>query len=482
MVAMSDWPWTHLLVGFEWLVRLGMLPLIVLRKEQPTAALAWLTVIFFEPIVGSILYFLIGESRLVRRRMKRRRRRQEEFAAGSYPSVDPSFIVDPERQSEYNILVHLAEEVGGLPVVSGNKIEYLNDYDTAVERLIADIDAAEHHVHMLFYIFADDAVGRRVGEALIRAVQRGATCRVLADHVGSRKMFRHLAPLLRRHGVEVVPVMPVSFWGLMFKRLDLRNHRKLAVIDGRIAYTGSQNICEATFGGHERLGAWYEIMARITGPVVRQLQDVFVEDWYHETQQRLEDPALTPQCPPQGSTPVQLVPTGPDLPTADFQDLIVKTLFLARRRIVITSPYFVPSEAMTLALRLAARRGVRVDVVVPRRTEHPIVDAAGRFYLELLCRHGVHVHVFEKGMLHSKAMTIDDDVAMFGSANYDIRSFMLNFELNLLLHAPTAVGDLVRLQELYIAQSCEWTKEHWTRRRGYQRLLDNIAKLLSPLL
>lgn len=479
---MSDLPWAQLLVGFEWLVRLVMLPIIVLRKEQPTAALAWLMVIFFEPIIGLVIYLLIGESRLVRRRMKRRRRRHEEYAAGVAPAVDPNYVVDPERQSEYSILVHLAEEVGGRPVVSGNRIEYLNEYDCAVDRLVADIEAAEHHVHLLYYIFADDAVGRRVGEALIRAVQRGVACRVLADHVGSRRMFRRLAPLLRRHGVEVVPVMPVSFFHVVFKRLDLRNHRKLAVIDGRIVFTGSQNICEATFGTHERLGAWHEIMARITGPVVRQFQEVFVEDWYHETQQRLESPALMPECPPAGSTPVQLVPTGPDLPTADFQDLVVKTLFLARRRIVITSPYFVPGEAMTLALRLAARRGVRVDVVVPRRTEHPIVDAAGRFYLELLCRAGVHVHVFEKGMLHSKAMTVDDDVAMFGSANYDIRSFMLNFELNLLLHAPAAVGDLVRLQDIYVAQSRELTQEDWSRRTLMQRLLDNLAKLLSPLL
>ena len=183
-----------------------------------------------------------------------------------------------------------------------------------------------------------------------------------------------------------------------------------------------------------------------------------------------------------GSTAVQLVPTGPDLPTEQFQDLVVKALFLARRRIVITSPYFVPSEAMQLALRVAARRGIRVDIVVPQKSDHVIVDAAGSFYLEALSRDGVNVHLYCRGMIHSKALTIDEDLAMFGSANYDVRSFMLNFELNLLLHAHAAVCALVQLQDAYIAQSHPATPDDWPTRTFRGRLAVNVAKLLSPLL
>ena len=257
--------WTYALVLCEWIVRLVMLPVIVLRKEKPTAALAWLAIVFFEPLIGLGLYLLIGESRLARRRLRRRRRQHAEFEAREYPTVDPRYVVNPQTTGEYNVLVHLAEEIGGQPVVGANHIEYIADYYPAIDRLIADIDEARHHVHLLFYIYADDAVGRRVGEALVRARQRGVACRVLADHVGSRSTFRRLAPLLASHGVQFIPVLPVRLWRLPFKRLDLRNHRKLAVIDGLVAYTGSQNICEATFGTKERIGAWHEIMARVTG-------------------------------------------------------------------------------------------------------------------------------------------------------------------------------------------------------------------------
>lgn len=473
--------WTKYLVFTEWVIRLVMLPVIVLRKEKPTASLAWMSIVFFEPWIGLALYVLIGENRLGRKRLARRRRRHAEFESAAYPDVASEHLVNPRREGEYKVLAHLAEEVGGLPIVGGNHIEFLSDTDAVIERLVADIDAAQRHVHLLFYIFRDDAVGRRVGEALVRARQRGVTCRVLADAVGSRAMFRRLAPHLRQHRVEVVPVLPASLWRLPFARLDLRNHRKLAVIDGQAAYTGSQNIVEATYG-HKKAGAWHDIMARITGPAVRQLQEIFVEDWFHETGQLLEAPDLTPPCPAAGNVALQVVPSGPDQPTEQFQDLIVKALFLAQRRIVITSPYFIPSEGMLLALRLAARRGVRVELVVPLRSDHRIVDAASSYYLHYLMQFGVHVFCYDAGMLHSKTLTIDDDLAMFGSANYDVRSFDLNFELNLLLHAPRAVADLHALQTMYQAHSRPAAADDWQGRTLLGRLKVNLAKLLSPLL
>ena len=322
--------------------------------------------------------------------------------------------------------------------MAGNAISLMSDTDVAVDRLVADIDAAEHHVHLLFYIFKDDVVGRRVGGALIRAAQRGVVCRVLADAVGSRHMFRHLAPFLRANGVRIRPMLPANLWRLPFKRLDLRNHRKLAVIDGRVALTGSQNIVEASYG-HKRAGVWHDVMARVTGPVVRQLQAIFLEDWFYESGELLEDAALFPDCPIDGPVAIQVVPTGPDQPNELFQDLIVRAIFLARRRVVITSPYFVPSESMLLALRLAALRGVEVDLAVPKRSDHRVIDAAGSFYWEHLMRYGVRVFLFQEGMLHAKTLTVDDELAMFGSANYDIRSFNLNFELNLFVHAEEAV-------------------------------------------
>ena len=473
--------WTQLLAVGEWVIRLTMLPVIVLRKEKPATCLAWLTIVFFEPWIGLGLYLLIGENRLGRRRLARRRSRRSQIEASEHPPVDPDHVVDLQQADDYSVLVHLAERVGGLPVVTGNSISLMTDTDVVIERLIAEIDAAKQHVHLLFYIFKDDTVGRRVAEALGRAVERGVACRVLADAVGSRQLFRRLAPTLRRRGVRIFPVLPATLWRLPFARLDLRNHRKLAVIDGAIAFTGSQNLVEASYG-HKRAGVWHDIMARITGPVVRQLQSIFLEDWFYESGELLEDDALFPPSSADGPVTVQVIPTGPDQPTELFQDLIVRAIFLARQRVVITSPYFIPNEAMLLAMRLAALRGVHVDLVIPRRCDHPVVQAAGEFYCDYLLRYGVHVHLFREGMLHAKTLTVDNELAMFGSANYDIRSFNLNFELNLFVHAEGAVEEMRRLQQGYLDQSEQAILGQWPSQTPRSRLKMNLAKLFSPLL
>ncbi len=473
--------WTKLLVVSEWAIRLVMLPVIVIRKEKPATALAWLAIIFFEPWIGLVLYLLLGEIRLGRRRLALRRRRRGEFASNEYPEIEPGAVSGQPTSDSEAMLLELSQQLGSFPVAQGNAVQFFIDADRAIEHLVADIDQAQDHVHLLFYIYGDDWVGRQVGEALIRARQRGVICRVLADAIGSRKFFRRLARWLQSEGVEVYPALPATLWRLPFARLDIRNHRKLAIIDGRVAYTGSQNIIEPTYG-HRRGGPWHDIMARLTGPVVWQLQTVFLEDWFHETGQLPESTGLFPHQETTGDVMIQVVPTGPDLPTKQFQDLVARTLFMAQKRIVITCPYFVPDEGMLLALRVAAQGGVRVLLVVPRRTDHPMVDAAGMFYLEYLHRFGAEVFFYQPGLLHSKTLTIDDRLAMFGSANYDIRSFELNFELNLLLHSSEAVGELYRLQQYYCAQSRPACADDWPKLASFQGLKVHFAKLLSPLL
>lgn len=473
--------WTKVLVASEWLIRLIMLPVIVLRKEKPATCLAWLAVVFFEPWIGLGLYLLIGENRLGRRQLMRRQELRPLLNASEYPQVASDHVVDPEETDEYTVLVHLAEHGGGLPVVAGNSISLMSDTEVVIDRLIEEIEGARHHVHLLFYIFKDDEVGHRVAVALARAVARGVVCRVLVDAVGSRQLFHRLAPWLQQHGVRVFSVLPANLWRIPFSRLDLRNHRKLAVIDGTVAMTGSQNIVEASYG-HKKAGAWHDVMARITGPVVRQLQGIFLEDWFYASGELLEDAALFPLCRPDGPIAIQVIPTGPDQPTELFQDLVVRAIFLARRRVVITSPYFIPNEAMLLALRLAALRGVQVDLVIPKRCDHPIVNAAGAFYCDYLMRFGVRVFLYQEGMLHAKTLTIDDELAMFGSANYDIRSFSLNFELNLFIHAPEAVEAMHGLQQGYLDQSLQAVPGEWPPQTLESRLKMNLAKLFSPLL
>ncbi len=480
--AISHVSWAALIYEvLKWGIVAVMIPVVMLRKEKPTAAIAWLAVVFLEPFVGLALYLLVGESRLGRKRLDQRRSTKHVLSPAQRPDIDPRFVINPTEESAHGILVYLAEQVGGLPVVGGNQVRSMIDTTEAIDAIVADIDSAEKHVHLLFYIYEADEVGRRVADALIRAARRGVRCRLLADAVGSRNLFKRLAPELRREGVEVAQALPVGLIRTLFARMDLRNHRKIVVVDGRIAFTGSQNIVEPSYG-HKRAGNWYDAMVRIEGPAALQLQGIFVEDWFHESGHLLEEEYLYPDIEEMGPTAIQVVATGPDLPTGAFQDLIVEAIFRAESRVVITSPYFVPNESMLMALRLAVLRGVRVDVVVPKTSDQRLVGAAGQFYCEYLMRYGGRVHLFDKGLLHCKTLTIDNTMAMFGSANFDVRSFMLNFEVNLLAHAPDTVEGVRELQQYYIDQSIHATFEDMPGRTFVGKLKMNFAKLFTPLL
>jgi len=485
--------WTLVLTILEWLIRVGMVPVVVLRKQKPSVCTAWLLLVFFLPWVGLVLYVLIGENRLGRRRAVKRLRRLAEFAEAREPHPEmpdaaavspqegaPGEVGEPQRHA-IDILGRLAQRIGGFRPAGGNDVTFLSDTDETVNRLVADIAEAQHHVHLLFYIFQSDAVGERVGNALIEAVGRGVECRVLADAVGSWWFFGDLGRRLRSAGVEVADALPANPIRRRFERLDLRNHRKLAVVDGRVAYTGSQNLVEASYG-HKRAGPWHDVMARITGPLVRQLQVVFLEDWFHETGHLVAGEKYFPRPEPTGQSTVQPVPTGPGGSAEQFKDLLVEAVHLARRQVLLTSPYFVPDETMTLALRLAVRRGVHLTIVVPWRTDLRLVDSAGKFYCEYLAREGADVYLFNGGMLHTKALTVDETVALFGSANFDVRSFQLDFELTLLLYGPEAVSALRTIQQQYQAQSTRADITYWGNRGWLPRLASNVTKLASPLL
>ncbi len=471
--------WSLVYVISEWVIRLAMLP-IVTRRRTPTSAMAWLVVIFFIPWVGLALYLLLGGNRLGRRRIERHALVVRAVADVDRLSVQRPHIVQPTIEPAQQHFVHLAENLGGMPILGGNEVELLADTNEVIDRLVADIDAAEHHVHLLFYIYRNDRVGRRVAGAMARAEQRGVQCRVLVDAVGSRGMLRSMAPWMANQGIQVHGVLPVNPLRRVLARMDLRNHRKLAVIDGRIGYTGSQNIVRADYGHRDLV--WHDLTTRITGPSALQMQLVFVEDWYFTTDQVLEHGNLFPQMEEAGASAVQVMPTGPNLPTEPLLHLVVEAIHTARQNIIITSPYLVPDEASLLALRLAAKRGVQVDIVVPERSDHPLVRAVGRAYFEDLLEAGVNVHLHRDGLLHAKTITLDDTVSIIGSANFDIRSFFLNFELNVLLYGPHVNARLRFRQRQYIDEADALSLETWRRRPAIVRLGGDVLKLLSPLL
>lgn len=471
-------------VLLEWGIRLTMLP-IALRRRRPASAMAWLLLIFLLPMVGLVMYTLIGRQRLGRRRTRQ--------AARAHEVIERSTVGDqphrlrpghPDVDRRQHDLIAVAERVGEVPIIGNNALEGTADSEEAVRRIIEDIDHAEHHVHVLVYIFGNDRTGKEVGDALARAVQRGVRCRVLVDAVGSKAMLKGLASDLRTKGVEVVAMLPVNVVRLLLSRLDIRNHRKLVVVDGRIAWAGSQNLVDPDYG-QTRIGAWKDVMLRVRGPAVLSLQRVFLEDWYAETGKLLETSGfggVLPEPEEAGESPVQVVPTGPHLRSRALQDLYLAGIQEAEERLVITSPYFVPDEPVMAALRVAVMRGVKVDIIVPLRGNNPIVNAASWAYFRDLVESGVSVHMHREGLLHAKTMTVDDSFSMVGSSNFDIRSFDINFELNLLLFGPAVTSRIRALQERYLAESDTVTHEQASGVGRIRRFTEEVARLFSPLL
>ena len=374
----------------------------------------------------------------------------------------------------------LAEKLSHMPILGGNDLEVVASTSEVIDRMAADIDAAEKHVHLLFYIFAPDASGRRIADALIRAAGRGVACRVLADAVGSRPLFKKLAHELSAAGVEIHEALPVGIFRRGLARLDMRNHRKLAIIDGQIAWTGSQNIIDASYGYRDLVFA--DLMARVTGPIVLELQMVFLADWQFNVGKPLTGEDILPEPKAEGQMLIQALPSGPNYPTENYQRLLVAALYGAQERVTITTPYFVPDEAVLQALQTAVFRGVTVEVILPRRSDHWLVCAATRAYYEDLFRIGARIYLYEKGILHTKLVCIDEDISLIGSSNFDIRSFALNFEINLICYGQDATQRFRAQQRRYRADSHRLSRRQWRQRSVVRLFGQRVAKLLSPLL
>ena len=463
----------------EWIVRVVAL-FVVVHKRRPTAALAWLVVIFFQPWVGVALYLLIGRSRLSWRRTRQYTRLVNRLEHLKMQFEGHPHVTHPKLGPQCETAITLARRYGSMPILDGNSVTLISDTNEVIRQLTADIDQASKHVHMLFYIFRDDETGRQVASALKRAAGRGVKCRLLLDAVGSWNTLRSMSRDLRNAGVEVYDDLPVGFLRRQASRIDLRNHRKIAVIDGITAYTGSQNIVDDDYGYKDLV--WRDLTARIKGPVVQELQTVFLEDWHFRTDKLLGERSIFPPAEPSGSVPAQVFPSGPNYPIESYQRLVVAVLYSAHERAIITTPYFVPDEPFLQAMQVVAQRGVEVNLILPVKTNHPLIDMAGQAYFEELLEAGVRIFAYENGLLHAKTITVDDSIAFLGSSNFDIRSFSLNFEINLLLYGRQAAQDLRERQMEYLHSSHPIEGSDWKKRTSGRRLVHDIAKLFSPLL
>jgi cardiolipin synthase len=473
---MHTWGWVY--VASEWMIRLVML-VYVPQRRSPAAARTWLLLIFFFPWGGLFLYMLIGRAFMPRKRLELQARASRVIRAGA-EAFSERFRADAVAvPAHFQQAVTLAHNLGDFGILGGNRVELLTDYAGSIDRLVADVDAARHHVHLLYYIFADDATGRKVADALTRAVKRGVTCRVLIDSFGSRKTFSRLVPHLRKAGVEVHELLAFHLFRRGAARFDLRNHRKIAILDGSVGYVGSQNLVDPCF---KKGLTFEELVVRVTGPVVIQLQAVLLADRYFETETQMDRSELFPEPVPAGVSPAQVLPSGPTYQWENTHRLLVSLIHAAQKRVVITTPYFIPDGALLLAMQTAVLRGVEVHLVVSRQVDQLLVGLAQKSYYEQLLEGGVQVHRYYRHFLHAKHLSVDDAVALIGSSNIDIRSFALNAEVSLLVYDPGVVAALRAVQERYFAYSERLTKEQWAARPLYAKVLQNSARLVDSLL
>ena len=460
---------------------------LLVERRQPAATMAWLLALLFMPLVGLLLYWLFGARRVVRQQ-KRSRRVAERVnrvlskyrVAEKLPDAD-AVPISPETAQ----LLRLATRLGTLPASSGNRCDMLPSAAATYAAMFDAMEEAKDHVHMLFYIFQPDRTGKSFRDRLVARAKDGLKVRVLTDAVGSSRLDRDFWRPLLNVGGEAAEFKPV-FAGISLRRrdrADFRNHRKIVVVDGHLGLTGGINVGREYLGLDPDVGYWRDSHVRIEGPAVLSLQQTFVEDWALATGEVIDDERYFPACPhPPGEAVVSIVDSGPDRPWAPLYHVYFQAMALAKKRLWITSPYFIPDHVMEETLVTAALRGVDVRILVPSKSDSPLVSLASRSYYPRLLDAGVRIFEYRRGFVHAKTLVVDDWLGTIGSANMDVRSFQLNFELNALIYD----GDFARglagefMADLDNARELE---RDWESRLGFaQRLLYGGARLLSPLL
>ncbi len=474
-------------VSFGVLVHLALQLLTALRAltkrdRQPASRAAWLLLIASVPVAGIVLYYLFGETNIG----KRTRQRMAEVTERLGARLPECPIVPlPDLPVALRPVFRRAASVNGFAPVAGNAATVPPDEAAAVDALVADIDAARDHVHLLFYIWLEDGNGARVLDAVERAAARGVTCRLLIDGLGSRALARSgrwtaLAPA----GVRTAITFKMRWLlaHILFARIDLRNHRKIAVIDGRAGYCGSQNCADPAFLPKKRFGPWVDIMVRVEGPVVRQLQHLFAIDWMTHAGEDIAALLDAPVEPVRGGFPAIAVGTGPTIDNRAVSDIFAMLLAAAQEEAIITTPYFVPDDTLHRAICGAARRGVRVTMVLPARNDSFFVARASRSYYSDLLRAGVRLAEYRDGLLHAKTLTVDGIASCLGSANMDRRSFELNFENNLILVSGEVTGQLRARQLAWLSRATVLSPAHGQSWPLLVRAINNLFATMGPLL
>ncbi|WP_062071489.1 cardiolipin synthase [Demequina sediminicola] len=454
------------------------------RRRRPSSGTAWILLIVLLPIPGWLAFVVFGNYKLPKNRRDIQARINATIDEQIEQAKQESSVafIDPEVKTQFHSVKLLAQEYGRLPAVAANSLDVLTDYNGAIETIVRDIEAARKTVFIEYYAMTLDDTTQPLFDALVAAKARGVDVRVMYDTWGSKK-YPGKKPMLASlddAGIAYEAILPLHPPGKSYVRPDLRNHRKIVVIDNAIGYTGSQNMIDRAY--HRKDDIYYdELVVRMTGPVVLELGTLFMTDWISEggsLEYRIEAPTDDPYSLP-GAT-MQVLPSGPGFDGENNLKVFTHLLHLARTEITIVNPYFVPSEGLLGAIVAAAKRGVRVRMINSQAMDQWMIGYAQRSYYTTLLEAGVEVYLYNAPkLLHSKYILVDNEVTVVGSSNMDMRSFELNSELSLICYDTAIATEMSQITEMYQERSTRLDYDTWEERSVYKRTLENITRLTS---
>lgn len=475
----SDWFIWGLVIAYTVTI-LSIVGVVLSENRNPVKSLAWVTVLILFPIGGIILYIFFGRSirgaHMISRRKKRQLLRSE--PALQTPEPIPQHYTHESRQQ-----ITLARSLTGARFYDNCRVEVFADGASKFARLKDDLRNARQFIHLQYYIFEDDKIGHEIRDILIDRAKAGVKVRVIYDHIGSIHVRGRFFREMQRAGIEVYPFFRVAFPPFATK-VNWRNHRKVCVIDGVVGYVGGMNIADRYLDGG-KFGFWRDVHLRLTGPGVASLHFSFAIDWSFMGQPLINTTAVTrPVAPDAPGVPValQYVSSGPTGEWSNVAMVLLKAIGNAKRRVLIQTPYFLPTESMLRTLQTAALAKVDVRVMIPRHSDSRILTYAGYSYIRQCLRAGIKIYLYEAGMLHSKVVIIDDDFCSIGSANIDFRSFEHNFEGNMMLYSPQLNTIMRHRFAEDISDSTRISINAWRKRPLLQKVAESIVRLLSPIL
>lgn len=469
----------YILSGAYWYLIIASVAVVLLENKNPVRTIAWVLVLIFLPYFGLLLYIVFGRSFKRQSRLSKKMRTQ--MANCIEAALQQSYHAQSNQLLEkYAPLTQLLKKVANAPILANNEVTYYTKGDILLSSMLADIEKAKHHIHVEYYIIESDETGEAFKNALIKKAQEGLEVRLIYDDLGSWRLKHTTINEMKRAGIQVQSFFKIRF-PYFTTKLNYRNHRKIVVIDGHIGYIGGFNVADRYTKGLE-WGIWRDTHIRIDGNGVIGLQSIFQTDWLYMSKQLFKNQAYFPFSQKENDTFIQIVGSGPDREWETIMQGYLHAIMHAKKYIYIQTPYFLPNESITNAIEMASLRGVDVKLIIPFRSDERIAFEASISYMKNILKSGVKVLQYHKGFIHSKTMVIDGELSIIGTANMDLRSFEQNFEVNAFIYNEQKAIELTKIFK-HDAKSCKTlTLRKWEKRPKHKKLIQSLARLLSPAL